>query len=53
MTAPVRSDPKAIEPELVEVELGARSYDIVIGRGMKRRPPRSANRRSNPRRLRN
>ena len=29
MTAPVRSD-----PTIVEVKLGARSYDIVIGRGL-------------------
>ena len=29
MTAPVRSD-----PTIVEVKLGARSYDIVIGRGV-------------------
>jgi 3-dehydroquinate synthase len=34
MTAPVRSDPEPIESEVVEVKLGARSYDIVIGRGV-------------------
>ena len=34
MTAPVRSAPAATEPELVKVNLGARSYDIVIGRGV-------------------
>jgi 3-dehydroquinate synthase len=34
MTAPVRSDPKTVDAERVEVELGARSYDIVIGRGV-------------------
>lgn len=33
MTAPIRSVPAA-EPELVKVDLGARSYDIVIGRGV-------------------
>jgi 3-dehydroquinate synthase len=34
MTAPVRNAPAAVEPELVKVNLGARSYDIVIGRGV-------------------
>jgi 3-dehydroquinate synthase len=34
MTAPVRNAPAATEPELVQVNLGARSYDIVIGRGV-------------------
>jgi len=34
MTAPLRSAPAANEPELVKVDLGARSYDIVIGRGV-------------------
>jgi 3-dehydroquinate synthase len=33
MTASLRSERKSIEPEIVEVNLGARSYDIVIGRG--------------------
>jgi len=34
MTAPVRNAPAFVEPELVKVNLGARSYDIVIGRGV-------------------
>ena len=34
MTASVRNAPAAVEPELVKVNLGARSYDIVIGRGV-------------------
>jgi len=34
MTAPVRSITAAAEPEIVKVNLGARSYDIVIGRGV-------------------
>ncbi len=39
MTAPVRGDRKTVDhktadPTIVEVKLGARSYDIVIGRGV-------------------
>jgi len=34
MTASVRGDPKIVEPKIVDVKLGARSYDIVIGRGV-------------------
>jgi 3-dehydroquinate synthase len=34
MTVPVRSEPETASPEVVEVKLGARSYDIVIGRGV-------------------
>jgi 3-dehydroquinate synthase len=34
MTAPVRSASAATEPQLVKVNLGTRSYDIVIGRGV-------------------
>jgi 3-dehydroquinate synthase len=34
MTASARSAPAATVPELVKVNLGARSYDIVIGRGV-------------------
>jgi 3-dehydroquinate synthase len=39
MSAPVRSDPKTrdaktADPMIVEVKLGARSYDIAIGRGI-------------------
>jgi 3-dehydroquinate synthase len=32
MTASVCSEPETASPEIVEVKLGARSYDIVIGR---------------------
>ena len=34
MTAPLRNTPAANQPELVKVNLGVRSYDIVIGRGV-------------------
>ena len=34
MTATIRGATMVAEPELVEVGLGARSYDIVIGRGL-------------------
>ena len=32
--APVRADPNIVDPTIVNVSLGARSYDIVIGRGV-------------------
>jgi 3-dehydroquinate synthase len=34
MTAPVRSESETTGPGIVEVKLGTRSYDIVIGRGV-------------------
>ena len=34
MTAPLRAKEPRIEPTIVRVALDARSYDIVIGRGL-------------------